>query len=244
MWKIFIVKEDIFMLKFFKNVNNYEIFLTDINKIWSCRISESILIEKFKENNPAIETDNVESLRYTLMMLNEIDQGEVTVTIQDNILKLKIIKLSDFTTSKFKMKFGLELHEAKNELFTRIVTVPLVKTVILLEKQQQMLSNLLKKKDRELEEYQMDKGEISRADLITEKFQQEMLVSSSDRLMLNVFGKYTDEIAKKYGSTEEKVPEIEVESWNAVKKRRKIYNKETAEKSKCRKIIYKGEKST
>lgn len=47
-----------------------------------------------------------------------------------------------------------------------MVTIPMVQTICFLEKQQEMLCNLLKKKDKELEQYRMERDVISRSKFI------------------------------------------------------------------------------
>lgn len=47
-----------------------------------------------------------------------------------------------------------------------MVTIPMVQTIYFLEKQQEMLCNLLKKKDKELEQYRLERELISRSKFI------------------------------------------------------------------------------
>lgn len=47
--------------------------------------------------------------------------------------------------------------------FTEMVTIPMIQTIYFLEKQREMLCNLLKKKDLELEQYRLEKDLISRS---------------------------------------------------------------------------------
>lgn len=44
-----------------------------------------------------------------------------------------------------------------------MVTIPMIQTIYFLEKQREMLCNLLKKKDLELEQYRLEKDLISRS---------------------------------------------------------------------------------
>ncbi|XP_072395488.1 uncharacterized protein [Diabrotica undecimpunctata] len=242
MWKTFTIDESIYMLKVVDSDNNVEIYLSNLTTIWTCILSQEALVQNFQEYNPAIEQTPEQYLQYAKNLLNEVENAEVKIICNDGISNLKLlIKTNLANNFKFKLKLELDFTLGEVKLFTEKMTIPLIQTIILLEKQQKMMKNLLLKKDRELDEYQMEKGEISRSDLITEKFNPESLITSSNTLMLNVFQNRAEDIQKQYGTVEEKVEEVEVESWNSVKKRRKIYNKETADRTKVSKIVYHGE---
>ncbi|CAG9827587.1 unnamed protein product [Diabrotica balteata] len=242
MWKTFTIDENIYMLKVVDSDNNVEIYLSNLTTIWTCILSQEALVENFQECNPAIEQTPEEYLQHAKNLLNEVESAEVKIICNDGISNLKLIIKTNLTSNfKFKLKLELDFTLAEVKLFTEKMTIPLIQTIILLEKQQKMMKNLLLKKDRELDEYQMEKGEISRSDLITEKFNTESLITASNTLMLNVFQNHAEDIKKIYGTVEEKIEEVEVESWNSVKKKRKIYNKETADRTKVSKIVYHGE---
>ncbi|XP_050498036.1 uncharacterized protein LOC126879126 [Diabrotica virgifera virgifera] len=241
MWKTFTNDDHIYMLKVVDSDNNFEIYLSDLMTMWNCILSQEALVQKFQECNPAIEQTPEEYIQHAKNILNEVENAEVGVICDEGPCSVRFyIKTHLATNFKFKLKLELDFAQAEEESFTEKMTVPLIQTIILLEKQQEMMRNLLLKKDRELEEYKMEKGEISRSDLITEKFNPESLIASSKTLMLNVFQNRAEDIKRKYGAIEEKVEEVEVESWNSVKRRRKIYNKETANRTKDVEIKYNG----
>ncbi|KAJ8936338.1 hypothetical protein NQ314_012411 [Rhamnusium bicolor] len=117
----------------------------------------------------------------------------------------------------------------------------MIHTIHYLEQQQKILCDLIEKKDRELEEYKMEKGPISRTDLITEKFNSNIMENTSEKLMLNVYGqstKFWETFIKKHEDVEVKIIDIKVNSWNHIKKKRKIYNSITAAKNTCESISY------
>ncbi|CAG9856484.1 unnamed protein product [Phyllotreta striolata] len=232
MWKTIILDNNVYLLKHKEIGNIYEISLTNLAQIWFCKVSGDVIYKIFQECNPIVEIKQDEALKQVFELLKDTDKSEIKISILDSSAKLCIASdLSECVDAKFKIKFEVELQKAEAELLREGLIVPLIQTVILLEKRQNMMKNLLIKKDRELEEYRIEKGTITRGDLTTEKFSSESLVSSSNNLLLNVLENVEEIIGKTYGKIEEKVTEVEVEPWNKVKRKRKVYSKETAAKA-------------
>nr|XP_023024497.1 uncharacterized protein LOC111512590 [Leptinotarsa decemlineata] len=170
-------------------------------------------------------------------MFHGIDKVQVVeVTQSESMINLSI----KTNISDFKIKYEVTLTKTEDEKFMEMMTIPMIQTIHFLEIQQKMLCKLIEKKDRELEEYQMEKGAISRSDLITGKFEANTLVKSSRKLILNTLGnseKFMDHIKRKFGEVEEDVVEVVAEVWNEGKKRRKIFEHKTP--SKNSKIVFK-----
>ncbi|KAJ8963963.1 hypothetical protein NQ317_007572 [Molorchus minor] len=155
-----------------------------------------------------------EAVSQTLKIISEINEGEVLVTKSNDKLEITIKSyILGFDDTKFK--------------FSEYITAPMIHTIKYLEKQQKMLCDLLLNKDRELEEYKMEKGNISRADLTTERFDPKVVENTSDKLFLNVYNAnniFWDSFVTRYGNIEDKVVDVAVEPWNHIKKKRKNLN--------------------
>ncbi|KAG5875389.1 hypothetical protein JTB14_023363 [Gonioctena quinquepunctata] len=209
---------------------------------------QNFLQSKFKANeqlfflqecNPLVDFKPNEAITRVREMFEAVDQSLVEVTNKDSAITLSVTA----RISQFKVKYETDLTKTEDGKFMEMITIPMIQTIQFLECQQKMLCHSIEKKDRELEEYQMEKGLISRTDLITEKFEPNSLTSSSEKLILNVFGnseKFMGHIMQEYGGVAEEVAEVEVESWNKGKRKRKIYDRNTASAAaKLTKIVYK-----
>ncbi|XP_018564251.1 uncharacterized protein LOC108905733 [Anoplophora glabripennis] len=245
MWKIFIVESDVYILKIINNDGIYKISVSDLKEVWTKDFSIDDIITEFKKCNPNIVVETEEAVSQTLKIFNEMDNALVQINrTEDKIdleVKSEVIGISD---SKFKLKYQLSLFKEDISKFAEEVTAPMIHTINYLEKQQKMLCDLIKKKDRELEEYKMEKGLISRTDLITEKFDSNILKNPSDKLMLDTCGessKFWEGFIDKYGDVEAKVMEVKVDPWNQVKRKRKTYNAKTSAKKFVAGITYKKE---
>ncbi|CAH1155238.1 unnamed protein product [Phaedon cochleariae] len=248
MWKPFRSNDgNNFMVKWNKNDQEFTFFVTNLKQIWTSVCSIESIVVKYQQLNPLFDLKLEEAVTQVLNIFEDINQAEVKVTIDGSTLILKIeMNLTGSEASNIKTNFEIEFVKAETEKFTEMITIAMIQTINFLETQQKMLCNLLEKKDREIEEYQMEKGLISRSDLVTGKFDPHSLISSSQKLILNVFGNsksFMDSIDNEYGEAQENVFQVEVESWNNVKKKRKYYDSKTALNSKCTKIVYKNNNS-
>ncbi|KAJ8950683.1 hypothetical protein NQ318_012763 [Aromia moschata] len=235
-WKTFTICDDVYMLKVTEANGEFRFCISDLKEIWCGEYTKERLVDSFKECNPSISIGRDEAIAQILRILDHINEADVTVTRSDG--KIDVDVKSDITglDTKFKVKYKLDLVVADKEKFVQEITAPMVHTINYLEKQQKMLCNLIEKKDRELEEYRMEKGVISRADLMTEKFNPDVIEKSSKNLMLDVYvesTKFWEKFVEKYGNVEKKVIEVNVEPWNHVKRKRKIYNSKTSSKKVC-----------
>lgn len=148
-------------------------------------ISSGDILCRFKEMNPLFESN--ENIKESVaLMMNDIDKAlELNTVLKDDSMVLMITSELEM---KYNIKFKFILTKLEEEFFSE-VTLPMVQTILQLEQTQCLLSDLLKKKDRELQEYKLEKGEISREDLKTEPFDGIVNDTLSDDLMLNVLNK-------------------------------------------------------
>nr|CAH7752937.1 unnamed protein product [Callosobruchus chinensis] len=95
--------------------------------------------------------------------------------------------LSQDADYKVPVKLELTLALSEDEKLKEVLTIPMIQTIDFLETQQKILCNIIQKKDRELEEYRLEKGTISRSDLVTEPFDLNLLKTSDNKLLLKTF---------------------------------------------------------
>ncbi|XP_044258170.1 uncharacterized protein LOC123007145 isoform X2 [Tribolium madens] len=184
MWKTFQHGANLYMIKVVQDTN-LRLVLTDFQNIWVQEISKDDLLLQFQEANPLFDVKVDEIVTEVTEAINSIsDLTDIEISEADEGLKLLLNSIK----SEYKIKFKFNFHKSSSETFLKEITVPLIQTVKHLEERQNMLMNLLQKKDRELEEYKLEKGVISRDDLITEKFDEEKLNSIDDKSMMGVFG--------------------------------------------------------
>jgi hypothetical protein len=226
MWKSFQHNDDLYMIKLVTN-QNLDFYVTDLQKIWIQNISKETLLSQFQEFNPLFEIKVDEAVSQVAQLINDISSLEhVEVVKTDDELQL-ILRSSK---AEFKIEFNFNFHKSTSEVFLKEVTVPLIQTVKHLEERQNMLYNLVQKKDRELEEYKLEKGLISRDDLITEKFDESQAGNVDNKSMMNVFGQsiFWDNFVKRYGNIETKIEDVKMDPWNHIKRKRKVYSAKTS----------------
>ncbi|XP_030756826.1 uncharacterized protein LOC115882741 [Sitophilus oryzae] len=235
MWKPFKTPEAIYMLRLDEQDENFNLILTNITDIWETHFSLEQLVEIFKKENPNIEATEDIVKTNLLSTIEELGNVNISLNYSDNELNLVLQPKCSDESLKLgvpNIVYTFSLLKQDSSKFKNELTIPLIQTVFFLEKQQQVLLNLLKKKDRELEEYRMEKGDISRNDLKTETFHLEG-GNNSNNLFLKVF-KEGDEFWKyftdQHGKVEIDLLDVEPEPWNKNKRRKVIHNAKTAPK--------------
>ncbi|XP_044763664.1 uncharacterized protein LOC123320410 [Coccinella septempunctata] len=186
MWKSFEIKGKNFIFKVKSEENSLTVTLSDLKCIWSEKITSSDILSRFKEMNPLFESN--ENIKDTVTsMISNIDNAlEVNTESEDDTL---ILRVKTQLEKKYMIGFRFILTKLPGEDFFSKITLPMVQTILNLEQAQCDLHNILEKKDRELQEYKLEKGEISREDLKTKPFISNVRNEKSDGLMLNLFKK-------------------------------------------------------
>ncbi|CAH1973004.1 unnamed protein product [Acanthoscelides obtectus] len=166
-----------------------------------------------------------------------IDQENTDTTIinSNRVLEMKVSSfLSQNIEYKVPVKLEFELILTEDEKFKELITIPMIQTINYLETQQKVLCSIISKKDRELEEYRLEKGVISRGDLVTEPLDLNVLKTSSDKLLLNTFQQsksFIDHICQ-FHEMETPVTVLLPESLQekSIKRKRKVYRGGTVTK--------------
>ncbi|CAG9766847.1 unnamed protein product [Ceutorhynchus assimilis] len=229
MWKTFVDIENVFMIKLEKNDVDFILLLTNISCLWESEFSTLNLVNSFKEYNPLIAAGDEQIVSDFIEIINNIQDVNTSVkSTGDNIELVLEQNCCGFGESvkSSKIIYKFTLNKKEQEQFKDKIVVSAIKTIYFLEKQQKMLLNLVQKKDRELEEFRMEKGEISRGDLKTEKFDANVLNTNNDELFLNVFTeKQSERFWQKFTETNGKVEttnmHVDLEPWN-VKSRKRV----------------------
>ncbi|KAL1492352.1 hypothetical protein ABEB36_010612 [Hypothenemus hampei] len=228
MWRLFSDNKDFYMLRVQNEGNSINLSVTDLLLIWRSQLSESEIVKNFKENNSNVSAGNEDILSGFFDLIKDSTIGTIFINEKNKEFVEVILENSEdsaMATSKITYKF--KLCKAEQQQFRNELTVPSIQTIYLLEKQKELLLSVIKKKDRELEEYKMEKGGlISRSDLITEKFDSCVLDSDEQETgFFNLFTKQQNEdfwlkLTENNGEIKKSNLSIEVEPWNAQPKRK------------------------
>ncbi|KAK9744636.1 XLF-Cernunnos, XRcc4-like factor, NHEJ component [Popillia japonica] len=211
MWKSFQCGNDVFLIKFTSDTT-HTFYLTDLQSLWMEELDDNEMQERFQSQNRFCIDANVAEEIKTL--IDNASSDTVHITKTDTVINMEInVKIDDFP-----LKFFWELDvQSSDELF-RIFTLSLINTIQYLELEQGRLHEIIGKKDREIEEYKKEYGEISRDVLKTEKFvKKDGVDTAGSELLLDMLtnkeifpqlmNKYgTEAVKKKSKSLEKNVP--------------------------------------
>ncbi|XP_066149728.1 uncharacterized protein [Euwallacea fornicatus] len=236
MWKLFNDSENVYMLQVQKreNASACSVSITDLTFIWEREFSIANLVDIFKEVNPLISAtdEQISSNFWEILEILPHDSIDITVATDNTNMTLTLKKkCANFKNAlvDYHIVYKLILVRANPDQFKSIVTIPAMQTIYFLEKQQSALLNLIKKKDRELEEFRMEKGDISRDDLKTDKFDSDLLKTDVNGKFLNLFTdekntKFWQKFSELNGEIKPTNLHIELEPWNSGLKRKIIYS--------------------
>nr|XP_050861321.1 uncharacterized protein LOC127068927 isoform X1 [Vespula vulgaris] len=166
-WKKINIQDDPFIICVTKENNAWKILLTNFKEIWSeCLTDEKILQKSKKLNSVLIISDN-EHIEVVLDTLTDIPKYAVEVSV-DHIKLLK-----NFEGGRFK--FEVNFSKGTTEEFWENVTKPLYLSSIELMRRQNILTDLIKRKDQEIAEYKAEGAELIRKNIETKVFNENQL---------------------------------------------------------------------
>ncbi|KAF7267752.1 uncharacterized protein LOC143195915 [Rhynchophorus ferrugineus] len=230
MWKTFTHLSNPYLFRCEIEEDSFDLYLTNLENIWKCSSTDMELMESFKENNPLIEATSDVIKSDLLSIINAFDNESISIVNEGNEnCKLSLTRKSTNIADDIVYSFFLKPCKEK---FKQEVTIPFIKTIYYLEKQKEHLLKLLKMKDREIREYKVEHGEISRDELKTEEV--DIIESNANYLVLKVFqetSQFWKEFAQQNGQVEMTSKNLEPEPWNATNKRRKLVYKRKENKS-------------
>ncbi|VVC97593.1 unnamed protein product [Leptidea sinapis] len=156
MWKKLYNKNSIsFFLKFEREAD-YFIYVTDYHQLWFLELHEQDLISLLQNCNLLLEVCTDELLRNGVNMLADpINLKNIDIVEEENLLKVSMTK-----SYPYPLKLVMKLTHGPNEMFFQHVTQPLLMTIQDLKRSESELRDLLICKDKEIEEYKMEAGEV------------------------------------------------------------------------------------
>ncbi|KAL3271356.1 hypothetical protein HHI36_021840 [Cryptolaemus montrouzieri] len=159
MWKTFVCDNNQYIIKVVPLENCIQVNLSDLKTIWREELSHENLSNRFKEANQSLGGTEENVKEQIITLINNINEAmKVQIEKKSLSLSLKITSKLDI----FNLNFEFLLSRLSEETFYSEVTGPLVRTVRYLEEKELIMRNLLIKKDRELQEYKLEKGNITR----------------------------------------------------------------------------------
>ncbi|XP_060526064.1 uncharacterized protein LOC132701842 isoform X2 [Cylas formicarius] len=234
MWRPFQSSGTLYVTRIKEGNDQLHIALTNFMVLWENIFTTKQLERGFKQCNPVIEASMLAIKNNALDLLYNIRECEVLIEKRGEDVELQIKRELSEQIKSEQLVFKYILQKKEEALFKDYITVPLIQTVFYLETQQRTLLSAIERKDRELEEHRMEKGEISRNDLKTEKFDPGSLQRDS-KLFLNVFeGSLLGNLMEIFNDESEGIalptPGASVQHWNLKPKRKKVYSSKTVVK--------------
>ncbi|XP_035728803.1 uncharacterized protein LOC118444543 [Vespa mandarinia] len=166
-WKSINIQDDLFIICVSKENDTWKILLSNFKDIWSeCLTYEKILKRSKKLNSTLIVNDN-EHMEIVLETLIDIPKYATEVSL-DNIKLLR-----SFEGGRFK--FEVNFSKGTIEEFWENVTKPLYLSSIELMRRQNILMNLIKRKDQEIMEYKVQGAKLIRKNIETKVFDENQL---------------------------------------------------------------------
>uniref|UniRef100_A0A1B6DSA9 Non-homologous end-joining factor 1 n=1 Tax=Clastoptera arizonana TaxID=38151 RepID=A0A1B6DSA9_9HEMI len=172
MWKpiSFNTREFLLKLRFLESLNAYQIDLTNFINLWQQQISEEDLIQTCKKVNPLIYAKPKVLSRHIMSLLDtENDNVVKNMEEKDNQIVLNLHMMLDRVC--FKYQFILELQPA--ECLYKEFTFPMVLMISELQKQKEIMSELLARKDLEITQYKLEGAKLIRKLVQTKPFDQD-----------------------------------------------------------------------
>ncbi|KAH1012895.1 uncharacterized protein LOC109542834 [Dendroctonus ponderosae] len=248
MWKVFSYEGKLFMLSVTKTDGGCDIILSDLVFIWKNHISTSDLLAEYQRNGCSINSD-IDIRNILLETVNNLQEVNASVkhilsTDVELILEKSSVQKDSELEQNIVNKFTLIKRD--QEIFRNTIAIPMIQTLNYLEQQNKVLLSLIQKKDRELEEFRMEKGDISRDELKTEPFDPKSLDANTKNLFLTVFSDESSKsllknLAETNGEIQANKLEVETQPWNNVKRKKVVRDGKTVAK-KGAGIIFKGSK--
>lgn len=159
-----------YLIKYCCLGENYRIVATDLVRIWTEEISSEGIIRRCQELNPNIEAPPSILLSRVINLMDSLSTGVRTdITVSEEMLCLSL----ETRVSGFLFRFKFRLSPSDPAAFMQEVTFPLTLMVSELQVKVTQLYDLLKKKDKEIQQYKLEGAQICRTSVVTEPFKEE-----------------------------------------------------------------------
>ncbi|XP_045519153.1 uncharacterized protein LOC123710900 [Pieris brassicae] len=154
MWKK--LQNSLFYYILFTQEDNYNISISDYVKIWTIQLTTEEFTSCLKESNRILKIETNELITNGIDMLSHPESLK-SVDVSEVGEKLRISLSKSFG---YPLKLAMILKLGSLELFFQKVTKPLLKTIQDLHCSEKELRLLLQSKDKEIEEYKAEAGDI------------------------------------------------------------------------------------
>lgn len=168
MWKR--IKDTTYFLSF-SNDREYEICVTDYVGVWTSFYSEKAFVAQLKESNDGLEMEDSEFVQKGVYLLTNLDNlKKFGIESKENGKSLFITLTISLG---FLFNFECKLLKGSEELYFQKVTRPLLNVICDIRESETELRRLLVRKDKQIEEYKSEGGEIVLRNLKTVPFNDE-----------------------------------------------------------------------
>ncbi|XP_077997058.1 non-homologous end-joining factor 1-like [Glandiceps talaboti] len=167
-WQTFVIKKARYLIKCHFSEESYEILIYDMNSMWHENCTSKRFKKRTKELNPSVEAPVTRLLDHLQSNLTcqqkdvkyDIDNEDdtMTITIQSNL------------AAGVPFTWKCHCYLATNDMMGIHLTTPLLTMIGELERRQEELESLLRKKDNEIEDYKLGGAKVSRKHLETVPF--------------------------------------------------------------------------
>ncbi|XP_014605469.1 PREDICTED: non-homologous end-joining factor 1-like [Polistes canadensis] len=173
-WKEIIIDNESFIICVTKEHNAWKILLSNFKEIWSECLTDEKILNRSKELNSMLIIDDSELMEVVLDTLTNIPKY-VDKPSKDHIKLLKNFEGGGF-------KFEINLSKGTTEEYWDNITRPLCLSSVELIRRQNILLDLIKKKDQEIAEYKAEGAELIRKNIETEVFNENQLNTHSIKI--------------------------------------------------------------
>ncbi|XP_015172926.1 PREDICTED: non-homologous end-joining factor 1-like [Polistes dominula] len=215
-WKEIIIDNESCIICVTKEHNAWKILLSNFKEIWSECLTDENILNRSKELNPILIIDDSELMEVVLDTLTNIPKYADNPSV-DHIKLLK-----NFEGGRFK--FVINFSKGTTEEYWDNITKPLCLSSIELIRRQNILLDLIKKKDQEIAEYKAEGAELIRKNIETKVFNENQLDTHAIKIdesnYVDPFQKVIEFYNKTISNNYVKIEGNSVRSKNSIKQER------------------------
>ncbi|XP_049870224.1 uncharacterized protein LOC126369700 [Pectinophora gossypiella] len=169
------------------------VYITNHINIWTKKMSDQVFLSILKNSNSGLTIDESELLRKGKLMFKNPEELKSIKFEEDSAEK--ILNVTMIMSFGYPLKLKLKLKEGSPQLLYLKVTMPLLRVILDLRASEHELRQLLLKKDKEIEEYKCEGGEIALRSLKTVPFNDEAHMSKHTTFSDNYCIAHNEEIS-------------------------------------------------
>ena len=166
-WNDIKIGDDFYMISVTRRDDVVEVFLTNLTEIWMETLTTEIILDKCRKLNPLLNVAAINCIEIVGNILSNISQHIVEASVEEIKLHARL--------EGGLMKFSLNLTKGTCRHFGEIIMKPLCISSMEIIRQNEILLDLIKRKDEEIAEYKAEGAELIRKNIETETFKEEQL---------------------------------------------------------------------